>query len=165
MQLICHMIQRAFLAASTPSSWLFLDYRFVCFSLFVLCLSSVHVPDVSSDNIRSKQKTFCVYYCPQAGKIILHYRELHKSILSRFLIWGLSLVSSCTCCITSRFSLSVGEFLFTYLFPLLHSWVSNKVSCNTQGIISAVLTKCSKDQGVIPVNKNLWWPLFIYLFL
>lgn len=32
MQLICHMIQREFLAASTPSSWLFLDYRFViCF--------------------------------------------------------------------------------------------------------------------------------------
>ncbi|XP_041789111.1 heparan-alpha-glucosaminide N-acetyltransferase isoform X1 [Chelmon rostratus] len=51
----------------------------------------------------------------QAGKIILHYRDLHRSIMSRFLIWGLLL-----------------------------------------GVISAVLTKCSKDQGFIPVNKNLW---------
>ncbi|XP_061687165.1 heparan-alpha-glucosaminide N-acetyltransferase isoform X2 [Syngnathoides biaculeatus] len=51
----------------------------------------------------------------QAGKIILHYRDLHSSIISRFLIWGLIL-----------------------------------------GVISAVLTKCSTDQGFIPVNKNLW---------
>ncbi|XP_057699668.1 heparan-alpha-glucosaminide N-acetyltransferase isoform X2 [Corythoichthys intestinalis] len=51
----------------------------------------------------------------QAGKIILHYRDLHSSIISRFLIWGLFL-----------------------------------------GVISAVLTKCSTDQGFIPVNKNLW---------
>ncbi|XP_040892933.1 heparan-alpha-glucosaminide N-acetyltransferase isoform X2 [Toxotes jaculatrix] len=51
----------------------------------------------------------------QAGKIILHYRDFHRSIMSRFLIWGLFL-----------------------------------------GAISAVLTKCSTDQGFIPVNKNLW---------
>lgn len=51
----------------------------------------------------------------QAGKIILHYRDLPTTIISRFLIWGLFL-----------------------------------------GIISAVLTKCSTDQGFIPVNKNLW---------
>uniref|UniRef100_A0A8C2WAS6 Heparan-alpha-glucosaminide N-acetyltransferase n=1 Tax=Cyclopterus lumpus TaxID=8103 RepID=A0A8C2WAS6_CYCLU len=51
----------------------------------------------------------------QAGKIILHYRDLHTSIISRFLIWGLLL-----------------------------------------GVISAILTKCSTDQGFIPVNKNLW---------
>ncbi|KAI3353255.1 hypothetical protein L3Q82_019793 [Scortum barcoo] len=51
----------------------------------------------------------------QAGKIILHYRDLHRSIMSRFLIWGFLL-----------------------------------------GVISAVLTKCSTDQGFIPVNKNLW---------
>lgn len=51
----------------------------------------------------------------QAGKIILHYRDLHTSIMSRFLIWGLFL-----------------------------------------GVISAALTKCSTDQGFIPVNKNLW---------
>ncbi|XP_073323577.1 heparan-alpha-glucosaminide N-acetyltransferase isoform X2 [Pagrus major] len=51
----------------------------------------------------------------QAGKIILHYRDLHTSIMSRFLIWSLSL-----------------------------------------GVISAVLTKCSTDEGFIPVNKNLW---------
>lgn len=29
MELVCHMIQREFLAASTLSSWLSLDYRFV----------------------------------------------------------------------------------------------------------------------------------------
>ncbi|KAM7010060.1 heparan-alpha-glucosaminide N-acetyltransferase [Tautogolabrus adspersus] len=51
----------------------------------------------------------------QAGKIILHYRDVHRSIMSRFLIWGLLL-----------------------------------------GVISAALTKCSTDQGFIPVNKNLW---------
>ncbi|XP_076001429.1 heparan-alpha-glucosaminide N-acetyltransferase isoform X2 [Genypterus blacodes] len=51
----------------------------------------------------------------QAGKIILHYRDLHSSIISRFLTWGLML-----------------------------------------GIISAILTKCSRDEGFIPVNKNLW---------
>lgn len=51
----------------------------------------------------------------QAGKIILHYRERPKSIMSRFLIWGLLL-----------------------------------------GVVSAFLTKCSTDQGFIPVNKNLW---------
>ncbi|KAM8880318.1 heparan-alpha-glucosaminide N-acetyltransferase isoform 1-T1 [Spinachia spinachia] len=51
----------------------------------------------------------------QAGKIILHYRDLHKSIMSRFLTWGLLL-----------------------------------------GVISAILTKCSTDHGLIPVNKNLW---------
>lgn len=51
----------------------------------------------------------------QAGKILLHYKDLHSSIITRFLIWGLLL-----------------------------------------GTISAVLTKCSRDQGFIPVNKNLW---------
>uniref|UniRef100_A0A3P9HBB6 Heparan-alpha-glucosaminide N-acetyltransferase n=1 Tax=Oryzias latipes TaxID=8090 RepID=A0A3P9HBB6_ORYLA len=51
----------------------------------------------------------------QAGKIILHYRDLPTSIMSRFLIWGLFM-----------------------------------------GVISAVLTRCSTDQGFIPVNKNLW---------
>ncbi|XP_041640360.1 heparan-alpha-glucosaminide N-acetyltransferase [Cheilinus undulatus] len=51
----------------------------------------------------------------QAGKIILHYRDVHTSIMSRFLIWGLIL-----------------------------------------GAISAALTRCSTDQGFIPVNKNLW---------
>lgn len=25
-----------------------------------------------------------------------------------------------------------------------------------QGIISAILTKCSKEEGFIPINKNLW---------
>ncbi|XP_026160123.1 heparan-alpha-glucosaminide N-acetyltransferase isoform X2 [Mastacembelus armatus] len=58
---------------------------------------------------------FMAFLGLQAGKIILHYRNLHKSIMSRFLIWGLFL-----------------------------------------GVVSAVLTKCSTDQGFIPVNKNLW---------
>ncbi|KAJ8247763.1 hypothetical protein GJAV_G00250040 [Gymnothorax javanicus] len=51
----------------------------------------------------------------QAGKIILHYKDLHSKIMARFLMWGFAL-----------------------------------------GIISAILTKCSKDQGFIPINKNLW---------
>ncbi|RVE76175.1 hypothetical protein OJAV_G00007530 [Oryzias javanicus] len=51
----------------------------------------------------------------QAGKVILHYRDLPTSIMSRFLIWGLFM-----------------------------------------GVISAILTRCSTDQGFIPVNKNLW---------
>ncbi|KAL4640292.1 heparan-alpha-glucosaminide N-acetyltransferase isoform X1 [Arapaima gigas] len=51
----------------------------------------------------------------QAGKIILHYKDQHAKIMSRFAIWGFIL-----------------------------------------GIISAILTKCSKDHGFIPVNKNLW---------
>ncbi|XP_028455172.1 heparan-alpha-glucosaminide N-acetyltransferase isoform X2 [Perca flavescens] len=55
-----------------------------------------------------------------AGKIILHYRDLHTHIMSRFLIWGLLL-----------------------------------------GVISAALTKCSTDQGFIPVNKNLWSLSFV----
>lgn len=155
MQLICHMIQREFLVASTPSSWLFLDYRFVisvCLLLTLFCVLVLFMFLMSALITSGQNKrhiivnVFCVYHCPQAGKIILHYRELHKSILSRFLIWGLSLVSSYTCCFTSRFLLTQSQ-----------CWrVNNTVSCNTQGIISAVLTKCSKDQGVIPVNKNLW---------
>uniref|UniRef100_A0AAY4BMV2 Heparan-alpha-glucosaminide N-acetyltransferase catalytic domain-containing protein n=1 Tax=Denticeps clupeoides TaxID=299321 RepID=A0AAY4BMV2_9TELE len=51
----------------------------------------------------------------QAGKILLHYKDLHSKIMARFLIWGVVL-----------------------------------------GMISAVLTKCSKDHGFIPINKNLW---------
>ncbi|XP_056441646.1 heparan-alpha-glucosaminide N-acetyltransferase [Gadus chalcogrammus] len=51
----------------------------------------------------------------QAGKILLHYKDLHSKIITRFLIWALIL-----------------------------------------GILSAVLTKCSRNQGFIPVNKNLW---------
>ncbi|XP_051559292.1 heparan-alpha-glucosaminide N-acetyltransferase-like isoform X1 [Myxocyprinus asiaticus] len=51
----------------------------------------------------------------QAGKILLHYRDQHRQIITRFLIWGSIL-----------------------------------------GIISAVLTKCSRNNGFIPVNKNLW---------
>ncbi|KAK0146527.1 Heparan-alpha-glucosaminide N-acetyltransferase [Merluccius polli] len=51
----------------------------------------------------------------QAGKILLHYKDLHSKIITRFLLWALIL-----------------------------------------GIISAALTKCSRNHGFIPVNKNLW---------
>lgn len=51
----------------------------------------------------------------QAGKVLLHHKDQHSSILTRFFIWGLIL-----------------------------------------GIISAILTRCSRDHGFIPVNKNLW---------
>ncbi|XP_066516166.1 heparan-alpha-glucosaminide N-acetyltransferase [Hoplias malabaricus] len=51
----------------------------------------------------------------QAGKILLHYRDQHRQIITRFLLWGFLL-----------------------------------------GIISAVLTRCSRDYGFIPVNKNMW---------
>uniref|UniRef100_A0AAR2KKU2 Heparan-alpha-glucosaminide N-acetyltransferase catalytic domain-containing protein n=1 Tax=Pygocentrus nattereri TaxID=42514 RepID=A0AAR2KKU2_PYGNA len=51
----------------------------------------------------------------QAGKVLLHYREQHRQIITRFLVWSFLL-----------------------------------------GIFSAVLTKCSRNQGYIPVNKNLW---------
>ncbi|KFR10450.1 Heparan-alpha-glucosaminide N-acetyltransferase, partial [Opisthocomus hoazin] len=35
---------------------------------------------------------------------------------------------------------------------------SGEGTCNflLQGIISAILTKCSKEEGFIPINKNLW---------
>uniref|UniRef100_A0A803WDY9 Heparan-alpha-glucosaminide N-acetyltransferase n=1 Tax=Ficedula albicollis TaxID=59894 RepID=A0A803WDY9_FICAL len=49
----------------------------------------------------------------QAGKITLFYKDQPKQIMSRFIIWGI-------------------------------------------GIISAILTKCSKEEGFIPINKNLW---------
>ncbi|KAJ8336128.1 hypothetical protein SKAU_G00394710 [Synaphobranchus kaupii] len=51
----------------------------------------------------------------QAGRILLHYKDLHSKIMARFLMWGFAL-----------------------------------------GIVSAILTKCAKDQGFIPINKNLW---------
>ncbi|XP_027577494.1 heparan-alpha-glucosaminide N-acetyltransferase isoform X1 [Pipra filicauda] len=51
----------------------------------------------------------------QAGKITLFYKDQHKQIMSRFVIWSILM-----------------------------------------GIISAILTKCSKEEGFIPINKNLW---------
>ncbi|XP_077380466.1 heparan-alpha-glucosaminide N-acetyltransferase isoform X2 [Festucalex cinctus] len=74
-----------------------------------------HVPYDPEGVLGSINSIVMAFLGLQAGKIILHYRDLHSSIISRFLIWGLFL-----------------------------------------GIISAVLTKCSTDQGFIPVNKNLW---------
>lgn len=76
---------------------------------------ATHVPYDPEGVLGSINSVLMAFLGLQAGKIILHYRDLHRSIMSRFLIWGLLL-----------------------------------------GVISAVLTKCSANQGFIPVNKNLW---------
>ncbi|GLD66406.1 heparan-alpha-glucosaminide N-acetyltransferase-like protein [Lates japonicus] len=76
---------------------------------------ATHMPYDPEGVLGSINSILMAFLGLQAGKIILHYRDLHTSIMSRFLIWGLLL-----------------------------------------GAISAVLTKCSTDQGFIPVNKNLW---------
>uniref|UniRef100_A0A8C4IJP5 Heparan-alpha-glucosaminide N-acetyltransferase n=1 Tax=Dicentrarchus labrax TaxID=13489 RepID=A0A8C4IJP5_DICLA len=76
---------------------------------------ATHMPYDPEGVLGSINSILMAFLGLQAGKIILHYRDLHTSIMSRFLIWGLVL-----------------------------------------GVISAVLTKCSTDQGFIPVNKNLW---------
>ncbi|XP_060917218.1 heparan-alpha-glucosaminide N-acetyltransferase [Labrus mixtus] len=74
-----------------------------------------HMPYDPEGILGSINSVLMAFLGLQAGKIILHYRDVHTSIISRFLIWGLLL-----------------------------------------GVISAALTKCSTDQGFIPVNKNLW---------
>ncbi|XP_067434510.1 heparan-alpha-glucosaminide N-acetyltransferase isoform X2 [Thunnus thynnus] len=76
---------------------------------------ATHMPYDPEGVLGSINSILMAFLGLQAGKIILHYRDLHTSIVSRFLIWGLIL-----------------------------------------GALSAVLTKCSTDQGFIPVNKNLW---------
>ncbi|XP_023274896.1 heparan-alpha-glucosaminide N-acetyltransferase isoform X2 [Seriola lalandi dorsalis] len=76
---------------------------------------ATHMPYDPEGVLGSINSVLMAFLGLQAGKIILHYRELHRSIMSRFLIWGLLL-----------------------------------------GAISALLTKCSTDQGFIPINKNLW---------
>ncbi|XP_046900987.1 heparan-alpha-glucosaminide N-acetyltransferase isoform X1 [Hypomesus transpacificus] len=74
-----------------------------------------HMPFDPEGVLGSINSVLMAFLGLQAGKILLHYKELHYSVISRFLIWGLIL-----------------------------------------GVISATLTKCSRDQGFIPVNKNLW---------
>ncbi|CAG5938865.1 unnamed protein product [Menidia menidia] len=76
---------------------------------------ATHMPYDPEGVLGSINSVLMAFFGLQAGKIILHYRETPRSIMSRFLIWGFFL-----------------------------------------GILSAVLTKCSTDQGIIPVNKNLW---------
>ncbi|XP_054238944.1 heparan-alpha-glucosaminide N-acetyltransferase [Indicator indicator] len=58
---------------------------------------------------------FMAFLGLQAGKILLFYRDQHKQILCRFVIWSI-----------------------------------------VMGMISAILTKCSKEEGFVPINKNLW---------
>lgn len=76
---------------------------------------ATHVPFDPEGVLGSINSILMAFLGLQAGKIILHYRDVHTSIMSRFLLWGLFL-----------------------------------------GVISAVLTRCSTDQGFIPVNKNMW---------
>ncbi|KAF7664073.1 hypothetical protein LDENG_00190400 [Lucifuga dentata] len=76
---------------------------------------ATHMPYDPEGVLGSINSILMTFLGLQAGKIILHYRDLHSNVISRFLIWGFLL-----------------------------------------GIISAILTKCSRDQGFIPVNKNLW---------
>lgn len=76
---------------------------------------ATHMPYDPEGVLGSINSILMAFLGLQAGKIILHYRDLPRSIMSRFLIWGLIL-----------------------------------------GVISATLTKCSANQGFIPVNKNLW---------
>lgn len=76
---------------------------------------ATHVPFDPEGVLGSINSILMAFLGLQAGKIILQYRDVHTSIMSRFLIWGFFL-----------------------------------------GIISAILTRCSTDQGFIPVNKNMW---------
>lgn len=65
MQHVCHTIQKEFLAASTLSSWLFLDYRYVmcvCLVLFFfLSLSFIYISDV-------KNHPDIAFYCISPGR-------------------------------------------------------------------------------------------------
>lgn len=100
MRLICLMIRKVFLVASTLSSWLFLDYRFViCICIYM----NAHIAHLTTEG-NQLMLELLYFQFSQAGKIILHYRDLHTSIVSRFLIWGLILVSTSTCYITSAFN-------------------------------------------------------------
>lgn len=66
----------------------------------------------------------------------------------------------------------VGKFVDTCCIGTIWNlkWVIKRLWL--QGIISAVLTSCSTNQGLIPINKNLWWVFqhcgieqhFIYYF-
>ncbi|XP_029706224.1 heparan-alpha-glucosaminide N-acetyltransferase-like [Takifugu rubripes] len=76
---------------------------------------ATHVPYDPEGILGSINSILMTFLGLQAGKIILHYRDLHRGIISRFLIWAFLL-----------------------------------------GVFSAVLTNCSTNQGLIPVNKNLW---------
>ncbi|XP_068176914.1 heparan-alpha-glucosaminide N-acetyltransferase isoform X2 [Antennarius striatus] len=77
-----------------------------------------HIPYDPEGVLGSINSILMAFLGLQAGKIILHYRDVPRSIISRFLLWGFIL-----------------------------------------GVISTVLTKCSTDEGFIPVNKNLWYEL------
>ncbi|XP_031677330.1 heparan-alpha-glucosaminide N-acetyltransferase-like isoform X8 [Oncorhynchus kisutch] len=74
-----------------------------------------HLPFDPEGVLGSINSVLMAFLGLQAGKILLHYKDQHSSIMARFLIWSLVL-----------------------------------------GIISAVLTKCSLNEGFIPINKNLW---------
>jgi len=50
---------------------------------------------------------------------------------------------------------TVSQYLYKAVF-VETSWTPHAVYLCIKGIISAVLTKCSRNEGFIPVNKNLW---------
>ncbi|XP_061535015.1 heparan-alpha-glucosaminide N-acetyltransferase isoform X4 [Phycodurus eques] len=56
-------------------------------------LYATHMPFDPEGVLGSINSIVMAFLGLQAGKIILHYRDLHSSIISRFLIWGLVLVS------------------------------------------------------------------------
>ncbi|XP_029602317.1 heparan-alpha-glucosaminide N-acetyltransferase [Salmo trutta] len=74
-----------------------------------------HMPFDPEGVLGSINSVLMAFLGLQAGKILLHYKDQHSSIMARFLIWSL-----------------------------------------VMGIISATLTKCSLNEGFIPINKNLW---------
>ncbi|XP_061627325.1 heparan-alpha-glucosaminide N-acetyltransferase isoform X3 [Phyllopteryx taeniolatus] len=57
-------------------------------------LYATHMPFDPEGVLGSINSIVMAFLGLQAGKIILHYRDLHSSIISRFLIWGLILVSA-----------------------------------------------------------------------
>lgn len=119
MLLICRMIQKEFSAASTPSSWLFLDYRFVTFVCLLFSLVFASLAYCWCQNWSYVIKLQCL----QAGKIILHYRDRHRGIMSRFFIWGFILVSS----VTSVSYLTLLQHMLSF-YLLNESLLLNRIS-------------------------------------
>ncbi|OWK00363.1 hypothetical protein Celaphus_00019387, partial [Cervus elaphus hippelaphus] len=71
-----------------------------------------------------------LHFLPQAGKILLYYKDQTRGILIRFAAWG---------CLLKKLLTSLSS-----PHPRL------------QGLVSVALTKASENEGFIPVNKNLW---------
>lgn len=123
ISLRCPLTQKEFWGASTQYWWLFWVFRSVrkTFCLLLVFFS----PPLFYYTSVSRAVTCFIYYCLepgqksnviheivvkifcicflcvcvfQAGKILLHYRDQHRQIITRFLIWGFMLV--CFFCVT-----------------------------------------------------------------